>query len=406
MEQVDKAFQKAVRDGRIHGAVLLAKDLTGKVNISRSYGVRTLSEKDPEKRAPMLAETPMRIASCSKLITSIMVLQCVELGLLNLDETADRLLPEIASLKVLERFDEAGNPIGREAKSPILLKHLLTHSSGLVYAMISPTLQEYYKWKGQSSSDFHQTVEENYTHPLLFDPGTSWAYGPGLDWSSRLIEKVSGMRTEEFMQKHIVNPLGIKPSSLTFEPVSYPEMQECRADVVYHDGDILTLRSGDEGRKYEDDGYWFKKVEAHGGEGVFATPASYMAVLWSILSNDGKLLKPETRELLFEPVLTTEEEEGMNKFMNTFSSFSTPVPSEIRSSHSLAGRILLEDIDGDRWRQEGNLSWSGYTNLFWSIDRKAGLCSLWAFHSQPYADPVSIDLGKKFEKETFLMLKQ
>jgi CubicO group peptidase (beta-lactamase class C family) len=71
----------------------------------------------------MTPDTPMRVASCTKLLTSIMVLQCVEKGLVSLDETLERLLPEVAALKVLTGFDEAGNPIEREPKSPILVKY-------------------------------------------------------------------------------------------------------------------------------------------------------------------------------------------------------------------------------------------------------------------------------------------
>lgn len=95
----------------------------GKVDFSRAYGVRSLREEDPAKRPPMTVDTPMRFASCSKLLTSIMVLQCVEKGLANIDDTLEKLLPEVAGLKVLTGFDEAGNPIEREPKSPVLLKY-------------------------------------------------------------------------------------------------------------------------------------------------------------------------------------------------------------------------------------------------------------------------------------------
>jgi hypothetical protein len=53
-----------------------------------------------------------------------MVLQCVEKGLVSVDESLERLLPEVAGLKVLTGFDEAGNPIEREPKSPVLLKYV------------------------------------------------------------------------------------------------------------------------------------------------------------------------------------------------------------------------------------------------------------------------------------------
>ncbi|KAI1632429.1 hypothetical protein F4809DRAFT_645417 [Biscogniauxia mediterranea] len=90
MKQVDKLFQNAVADGRIHGTGLIAKDLT--------------------------------VANLSKLVTSIIVPQCAERGLEDLDEGIKKLLPEVAVFKVLTGFDdEGGKPIEREPKSPIFL---------------------------------------------------------------------------------------------------------------------------------------------------------------------------------------------------------------------------------------------------------------------------------------------
>ncbi|KAI0809301.1 Simvastatin synthase [Xylaria sp. FL0064] len=411
MEKIDRIFREAVADGRIHGAVLLAKDLTGKVDISQSYGVRSLREEDPEKRPPMTTDTPMRVASCSKLLTSIMVLQCVERGLANIDESLERLLPEVAGLKVLTGFDEAGNPIEREPKSPVLLKHLLTHSSGLCYTLTYPLLHKYREWQGLALEQDYDNLDQNFKYPLLFDPGTSWAYGPSLDWCSRLIERASGLSAEEFLQKNIVEPLGIGADNMTFELQKHPNMQARRADMTFRGDDTFTAHSKSAGTgalKYQDESYWHEDIQPHGGQGIYTSPEQYMKVLWSILSNDGKLLKPETRDLLFKRALTPEAEKGFDDYCEKFKAFvpGVPVPIEIKHSHSLGGMLTLEDCDGDRWRREGNLSWSGLTNIIWNIDQKAGICSVWAFHLKPWGDPICIDLGTKFEKAAFLMLKQ
>ncbi|KAI0518168.1 Simvastatin synthase [Xylaria bambusicola] len=411
MEEVDNAFRQAVADGRIHGGVLLARDLTGKIDISRSYGVRSLREADPEKRPPMTADTPMRVMSCSKLLTSIMVLQCVEQGLVNLDEGLERLLPEIAGLKVLTGFDETGNPIEREPKSPVLLKHLLSHSSGLSYALSSPLLLKYREWQGLAPEPVYDTLDQNYKYPLLFDPGTSWAYGPSIDWCCRLIARASGISAEEFLQKHIVESLGIGADNMTFELQKHPNMQARRADMTYRgEGMLPAVPQGTNSTgalRYEDDARWYKDIEPHGGQGIYTTPEHYMKVLWSILSNDGKLLKPETRELLFKPALTPEAEKGMDDFCAQPENLApcTPAPIAIRHSHSLGGMISLEDCDGDRWRRKGNLAWSGLTNNYWTIDEKVGICSISAFHLLPWADPVCVELTTKFEKAAFGMVK-
>jgi len=66
--------------------------------------------------------TPMRIASASKFLSSIMVLQCVEAGKVSLDETLERLLPEVAAFKVITGFDDAGEPVERDPKSPATVR--------------------------------------------------------------------------------------------------------------------------------------------------------------------------------------------------------------------------------------------------------------------------------------------
>lgn len=411
MEEINKTFREAVADGRIHGAVLLAKDLTGKIDISQTYGYRSLREEDPAKRPPMTADTPMRVASCSKLLTSIMVLKCVEQGLVSVDETVERLLPEVAALKVLTGFDEAGNPIEREPKSPVLVKHMLSHSSGLSYTLTYPLLQQYRKWQGLALEQEYDNLEQNFQYPLIFDPGTSWAYGPGLDWCARLVARASGISTEEFLQKYIAGPLGIASDDMTFELQKHPATQARRGDMTFRGGDTFAARSGSPGAgklQYRDEAYWHADIEPHGGQGIYTTPESYLKVLWSILSDDGKLLKPETRELLFKRALSPEAERGLDEYCHTFKAFvpGVPVPPEIKHSHSLGGMLTLEDCDGDRWRREGNLSWSGLPNIIWNIDQKAGICSIWAFHMKPWGDPICVELGTKFEKAAFLMLKE
>jgi CubicO group peptidase (beta-lactamase class C family) len=275
----------------------------------------------------------------------------------------------------------------------------------------------------------YDNLDQNFKYPLLFDPGTSWAYGPGLDWCSRLIERASGMSAEAFLQKHIVEPLGIGSDNMTFELQKHPDMQARRGDMTFRGDDVFMAGSKGGTLHYKDEDYWHADIQPHGGQGIYTTPEAYMKVLWSILSNDGKLLKPETRELLFKRALTPEAEKGFDDFCEKFKAFvpGLPVPVEIKHSHSLGGMLTLEDCDGDRWRREGNLSWSGITNVIWvsshltfviyfrvsianfslqNIDEKAGICSVWAFHSKPFGDPICTELGIKFEKAAFLMLKE
>lgn len=70
----------------------------------------------------MEPDTPMRIASATKLLTTIMALQCVDRGLVELDEDVERLIPDLTSMKVLTGFDAEGNPVMRDRRGTITLR--------------------------------------------------------------------------------------------------------------------------------------------------------------------------------------------------------------------------------------------------------------------------------------------
>jgi CubicO group peptidase (beta-lactamase class C family) len=70
----------------------------------------------------MEEDTPMRLASATKLLTSIMALQCVDRGLIGLDEDVEKFIPELTSMKVLAGFDDSGNAIMRDREGTITLR--------------------------------------------------------------------------------------------------------------------------------------------------------------------------------------------------------------------------------------------------------------------------------------------
>lgn len=95
---------------------------------------------------PLTPDTTMWIASCTKLMTAIASLQCVERGLLNLDEDVTSILPEWKNPKILVGFEDSGKPILKDAENKITLRLLLAHQSGLGYAFAQPELARYCKY--------------------------------------------------------------------------------------------------------------------------------------------------------------------------------------------------------------------------------------------------------------------
>lgn len=112
---------------------------------------------DPQQAKPMNSDSTMWIASCTKLMTTIAVLQCVEKGLLSLDEDISTVLSEWKTPNVLTGFDEGGQPILKHATKKLTLRHLLTHSSGMAYSFSSPAL---IKWRKSRGEDPHKVSPE------------------------------------------------------------------------------------------------------------------------------------------------------------------------------------------------------------------------------------------------------
>lgn len=96
---------------------------------------------------PLTPDTTMWIASCTKLMTAIASMQCVERGLLNLDDDVSSILPEWKNPQIFVGFeDDSGKPILKDAKNKLTLRMLLTHQTGLGYGFSQPELTRYCKY--------------------------------------------------------------------------------------------------------------------------------------------------------------------------------------------------------------------------------------------------------------------
>ncbi|KAJ5870151.1 hypothetical protein N7455_005092 [Penicillium solitum] len=397
ISDMEAAFKSAVKLKQIPGAVVMARSMNGDIDYTRCFGARTVERDECQRLPPMEIDTPLRLASATKLLTTIMALQCMEQGLVDLDENVNRLLPDLSDMQVLTGFDAAGNAIMRDREGIIKLRHLLTHTSGLSYAFLHPLLQEYMA-KGYLKTAEKFGIQSRLAPPAINDPGVEWIYGANLDWAGKLIERATGVDLEEFMQKNICEPLGI--TDMTFKLQQRPDMLARRADQT---------RRNENGSLRYDDSVYFRHdgEECFGGQGVFCGPESYMKVLNSLMKHDGLLLKKDTIELMFQPALDAELEKKMNDHMDTTPhiNYGAALPPVMRRNFGLGGIIAMGDLDGHNWRREGSLTFGGGPNIVWQIDPTVGLCTLVVFQLEPWNDPICKDLTRKFEKAMYSQVK-
>ncbi len=102
----------------------------------------------------MTEDTTFWVASCTKLLTTIAALQCVEKGQLTLDDDVSSILPEWKTPELLNGFDEdTGEPQISTATKKITLRHLLTHSSGLSLAFLTVEIPRVREWRKEKVDD-------------------------------------------------------------------------------------------------------------------------------------------------------------------------------------------------------------------------------------------------------------
>jgi CubicO group peptidase (beta-lactamase class C family) len=166
--------------------------------------------------APMQRNTIFRIASTTKMMTAAAAMMLVDDGRVHLDEPVDRILPELASRRVLKRIDASLDDT-EAARRSITLRDLLTLRLGLG-AFIAPPhsypIQDAMAAIGTGPAPFAQDQDEYMrrlgTLPLAAQPGTQWLYHTGMDVAGILVSRVSGKPLAQFMNERLFGPLGLK----------------------------------------------------------------------------------------------------------------------------------------------------------------------------------------------------
>ena len=197
------AVQPLVDNHTIAGAVLVV------ATRDQILDECTVGYADVATQRPMTPDTLFFIASMTKPMTATALMMLVDEGKVKLDDPVEKYLPEFHNMRV--RGAHGGPPV--PASRPILIRHLLTHTSGLPY--LNPKMEE----PRADAQPLADRVRGYAAEPLLFQPGTKFLYSSaGINTVGRIIEVVSGMPYEQFMQQRLFTPLGM--TDTTFFPTA------------------------------------------------------------------------------------------------------------------------------------------------------------------------------------------
>jgi methyl acetate hydrolase len=372
-EEIDLALQAGVGAREIPGVVAMAANEQSVV-YEGAFGFR-----DMDTASRMSTDTVFRIASMVKLLTSVAALQLVERGKLKLDEPAGNIDPTLGSAQVLAGFDAKGVPQLRPAQKPVTLRNLLTHTSGFSYLLWDPNVVRYLK-VARSNSALPRM-------PLMFDPGSRWAYGGSLDRVGRMVEIAGGQSLDRYFSDHITGPLGMKDTGF-----SLTGKQRARQTRLY-------VR--DVNRKLLSQPLEKPNVPKvfSGGGGIYSTAPDYLTLLQALL-NGGRLretaiLRPETVALMSENQIGNLEA-GILKTTNPALSNDVDFFPGVHLRWGLGHMINIDPVpDG---RKAGSLTWAGLFNTYYWIDPTMRIAGVIMMQILPFADRQALKVYRQFER--------
>lgn len=332
------------------------------------------------------------IASCTKLITSTAAMQLVQEGRVGLDEDARRMVPELDTLQILRGFDGSGIPVVENNTSPVTLRHLLTHTMGMIYEPGTPDLIRYNAYINRTESAFNFT-RKGYLPALIRAPGEGWQYGASLDWAGQLIERVSGKGLDSYMAQRIFKPLRMHSTAF------FPEVprQAAGHEIVISN----RMANGSLALMPREAALPPTQEMLSGGAGLTSTARDYGVFLSALLR--GTLVGRKTLDEMFSPQLTDAQREHLAKDPNTGGGSMIGIPQGTPISHGLGGVMNLVDIPGKR--MAGSMSWGGASNPRWWVDRKSGVACVLFVNHMPWGDQVVIDLWNELERSVYEALE-
>ena len=310
-----------------------------------------------------------RVYSMTKPITALAAMILIEEGKLKLDQPISDFIPAFKDMKVL--VSPAKDLTSRPATGPITVRHLMTHTAGLGYTIVTtgPLLGEYNRLgitpytanravEDQMRLARPKTLEEFANRvaglPLIADPGTKWSYSIGLDVLGRVVEVAGGMPFDAFLQKRIFTPLKMNSTYFT---VPAKDAARLATGYTWLGETMVPLDPGATSIFLDPPSF------PYGGAGLVMSANDYDRFL-HMLANRGtldgaRIIKPSTAALMMSNLLPT----GVNFPGAVANTGGASGPSQ---GFGAGGSVYLVDMPGGP--SKGTYGWGGAAGTIAWVD--------------------------------------
>jgi CubicO group peptidase (beta-lactamase class C family) len=205
---IAKQINAEIARDQLPGAVLMIAR-RGKLVYSETFGYR-----DKAGNVPMTADTIFSIASMTKPMAAVAALQLHEQGRLLIDDPLAKYFPKFAHQQVAVMDEKKETIVSRVAPSrKVTIQDLMRHTSGMIYGGRGATAVHKLYPEGSTQAATSMTggefLDKLSGTPLLYQPGTVWDYGFGLDVIGLVVEQLSEQSLGQYLQENVWGPLGM-----------------------------------------------------------------------------------------------------------------------------------------------------------------------------------------------------
>ncbi len=389
LQRVSSWLEEQVESERLAGCSVVV-GRRGKLAFAQAVGLA-----DQSLQRPFELDTVARIYSMSKAVTTVAAMMLYEQGLFQLDDPVAAYLPEFASTPVW-CGGSAGLDDVETQRSPMTIRHLMTHTSGLTYGFMHTNVvdkayrQAQIEFPGTAASlaDLVKTVA---AQPLICQPGSSWNYSVSTDVLGRLVEVWSGLSLDEFFAQHIFEPLAMVDTGFhvkseshqrfaaLYGPLSGGDMSSVasttKSDTAAQRGG-LKLTEGATGSRFLEPAKLFS-----GGGGLVGTIGDY-ARFCQMLLNRGEL---DGQRLLGRK---TVEYMRLNQLPDNkdMAAMGQPVWSETSYDgigFGLGFAVVLDPVKAHIITSVGEHHWGGAASTFFWLDQEEELFTVFFTQLMP-----------------------
>jgi CubicO group peptidase (beta-lactamase class C family) len=372
LEAISRTLQGHVNEGELAGATALISR-QGRVAYCQSFG-----HMDLEAQRPMSSDALFRIASMTKAVTAVAVLQLWEQGHFQLDDPIDDYLPVFKQARVLDPNQAGARPNRPRTiplSRPITIRDLLRHSSGILYGGRPYREAGLNRWEG-SLEGFVKTLA---ALPLACQPGSRFHYSYSTDVLGYLVEVVAKEPLDEYFHKHIFAPLAMQDTAFV---VPRGKVNRLTCHYEYKDGDLLC-------REKAVDSPFLKRAEALSGgggwsysyPGLISTVQDWWRFL-EMLRRQGeyqgqRVLRPKTVAIMCSDHLG-----------------EIPGAFEPGTGHGLAVGIVTDSEKHGQLASTGTVFWAGGPhNTYYFVDFAEQMCGILFMQNGPFGH---LDLMRRF----------